>query len=502
MTRSRNPARTQVCHEAPTAFVLVAHGSSVPTSEVEAGDEDALEVRIFWDHSHLATHHLGPFGSLVIGDHEDSIARIPESALGSPAIELARATDAGYLVRVPPGALARVGGGVRAMEVEGPREYETCRGDAIRMKLGNFHLEIAHGRAGRAVPRPTIAERVRDGATLQVAGAALLHTALIGVFAFHVPALAGEEAAGLDGRDKVALMRHYLSAAAEREKDESDADRATAGAAGEDATSGGARAAGSEGKMGRDGAPAADRRWGKLGPKDNANPSLGRDGAVLPKGFELIGLVAENQGDPHAPAAPWGRLDALGADSWSALGNMWARTIGEAGGAGGLGLTGTGEGGGSDARWVGLDMDGFADRLGHGFGPPGDGGGIGRGGRCPGCQAPGHAVRGPSLRPAGETTISGHIPADVIQRVVRDNFGRFRGCYEAGLRQNPGLEGRVVTRFVIDRQGVVTAAQDGGSSLTSPSVVACVVRSFYSLTFPEHDGGVVTVVYPLALRPE
>ena len=64
------------------------------------------------------------------------------------------------------------------------------------------------------------------------------------------------------------------------------------------------------------------------------------------------------------------------------------------------------------------------------------------------------------------------------------------------------LEGRVVTRFVIDRQGVVTAAQDGGSSLANPNVVACVVRSFYSLTFPEHEGGIVTVVYPLALRPE
>jgi hypothetical protein len=94
------------------------------------------------------------------------------------------------------------------------------------------------------------------------------------------------------------------------------------------------------------------------------------------------------------------------------------------------------------------------------------------------------------------------MPPEVIQRIVHDNFGRFRSCYEAGLRANPSLEGRVVTRFAIDRQGVVTMAQDGGSSLPNASVVACVVRSFYSLTFPEHDGGIVTVVYPLALLPE
>jgi hypothetical protein len=45
-------------------------------------------------------------------------------------------------------------------------------------------------------------------------------------------------------------------------------------------------------------------------------------------------------------------------------------------------------------------------------------------------------------------------------------------------------------------------AQDGGSSLPNTNVVECVVRSFYSLSFPEHEGGIVTVVYPLALRPE
>jgi hypothetical protein len=386
------------------------------------------------------------------------------------------------------------------MEVEGPREYETSRGDAITMRLGSFRLEIAHGRAGKTVPHPTVGERLRDGATLQVVGAALLHTAFFGVFTFYVPSLTGEEASGLEGRDQIALMRHYLSASAERERDESAANQLTAGGATDERPSGGARAVGAEGKMGKPGATATEGRWAKLGPKDNPNPSLGR--AATRPGFELLTFIADNQGDPNAPSAPWARADALGADPRSALGNMWAKTIGESAGAGGLGLTGTGEGGDGHAKWIGLDMNDFGERIGHGFGPPGDGGGIGRGGRCPGCTGPGHAVRGPSLRAAGETTITGHIPAEVIQRVVHDNFGRFRGCYEAGLRENPSLEGRVVTRFAIDRQGIVTTAQDGGSSLPNANVVACVVRSFYSLTFPEHEGGLVTVVYPLALRPE
>ena len=104
--------------------------------------------------------------------------------------------------------------------------------------------------------------------------------------------------------------------------------------------------------------------------------------------------------------------------------------------------------------------------------------------------------------PRWQHHVNGHIPAEVIQRVVRDNFGRFRNCYMNGLRDNPSLEGRVVTRFTVDRQGMVSSAQDGGSTMPNSAVVSCVVKAFYSLSFPEHDGGIVTVVYPLALQPE
>jgi hypothetical protein len=85
----------------------------------------------------------------------------------------------------------------------------------------------------------------------------------------------------------------------------------------------------------------------------------------------------------------------------------------------------------------------------------------------------------------------------VIQRIVRQNFGRFRLCYENGLRRNPGLAGRVAVRFVIDRSGSVATTTDAGSDLSDSSVVACIVRAFGNLSFPQPDGGVVTVVYPI-----
>ena len=97
--------------------------------------------------------------------------------------------------------------------------------------------------------------------------------------------------------------------------------------------------------------------------------------------------------------------------------------------------------------------------------------------------------------------MNGRLPAEVIQRIVRQNFGRFRMCYEDGLRGNPSLQGRVGVKFAIDRSGGVAMASDGGSDLPDQGVVKCVVRGFENLSFPAPEGGIVTVVYPIVFSP-
>ena len=106
----------------------------------------------------------------------------------------------------------------------------------------------------------------------------------------------------------------------------------------------------------------------------------------------------------------------------------------------------------------------------------------------------------PSIR-AGAVQVNGRLPPEVIQRIVRQNFGRLRLCYETGLRKAPDLHGRVAVKFVIDRAGSVTSAADGGSDLPDATVVACIVRAFGSLSFPQPEGGIVTVVYPFVFTP-
>lgn len=103
---------------------------------------------------------------------------------------------------------------------------------------------------------------------------------------------------------------------------------------------------------------------------------------------------------------------------------------------------------------------------------------------------------------AGATSVSGRLPPEVIQRIVRQNQGRFRACYEDGLSRDPKLEGRVSVRFVIGQDGTVSSVTSNGSDLPDPKVVACVVRVFDRMTFPAPEGGIVSVSYPLMFRPE
>ncbi|HEX8792775.1 MAG TPA: M56 family metallopeptidase [Polyangiaceae bacterium] len=95
----------------------------------------------------------------------------------------------------------------------------------------------------------------------------------------------------------------------------------------------------------------------------------------------------------------------------------------------------------------------------------------------------------------------GRLPPEVIQDVVRSNFGRFRTCYESGLQHNAKLQGTVTIKYVINLDGTTQQASDDGSTMPDPQVVQCVVAGFAQLTYPPPQGGYVTVVYPIQFAP-
>jgi hypothetical protein len=106
----------------------------------------------------------------------------------------------------------------------------------------------------------------------------------------------------------------------------------------------------------------------------------------------------------------------------------------------------------------------------------------------------------PSIR-VGASSVSGRLPPELIQRVVRASFGKFRACYERAIAKNPKAGGKTETRFVIDRDGKVSAAQTSVSGLLPPEMAQCMQTVFQSLEFQPPSEGVVAVTYPIVFSP-
>lgn len=93
---------------------------------------------------------------------------------------------------------------------------------------------------------------------------------------------------------------------------------------------------------------------------------------------------------------------------------------------------------------------------------------------------------------------AGRLPPGVIQQIVRAAFPSFQQCFDDALKKDPSAHGKTATRFVIDGAGHVRLSSDLGSTGTLPPEMGpCVASRFEALQFPSHQGGDVTVVYPL-----
>ena len=58
-------------------------------------------------------------------------------------------------------------------------------------------------------------------------------------------------------------------------------------------------------------------------------------------------------------------------------------------------------------------------------------------------------------RSDGGAPVNGRLPPEVIQKIIREHYGTFRACYEAGLQRDRNLRGVLMTKFVIEKTGSV-----------------------------------------------
>jgi len=354
-------------------------------------------------------------------------------------------------------------------------------GKSETVKLGDISIAIGLVHAGKKV-RGALDIGKKGWSFTGLFG--VLHAAILGGAAMFMPPLAGASTDGI-GVDQQAMLQQYLAKAAEKEQKELEGEQAEVK---EDKAAQGGRAPGAEGAAGNPVAKPSNGRMAIKGDKNNTDIHVSKADAVHDAAnFGFIGVLSSMEGS-MGPKSPFGDF-ASGNDPVNAMGHLWGDNPGDAPGSG-LGLTGTGENGGGKDGIIGVgDKIGG---LGTCFGENCGGAGFSRG-----RLTRGHKPSGIKVRPQGITSV-GVLPAEVIQRVVRQNFGRFRLCYENGLRNNPNLAGRVAVRFVIGRDGAASGAGNGGSDMPDAGVVSCVVRSFNGLSFPAPEAGIVTVTYPIA----
>jgi hypothetical protein len=492
-------------------YTLIKSGPDVPASDVEDPVLQSVEVMIMWGTNVLHVSHLTPPRTFYVGEEQGKNLAcdffIPAEKIGTTRMPVVVGDRTGVSLVIPPGAkgFIEMPGQPRmtldearqkahpSAEVAGGHQLPLPGGARARMEVDQFVFQVAAVNAGRTV-KHGVGAGVDWTVFVYFALSFLAHAGLIAAMAFFVPPLGLTDDEGID-KDQLYLIQQFLDAAAEREMEEKETEEVAEEQADNKEGGTGTRAKGEEGSMGNPTTKAVNKRYAVQGPKDNPDPHIARQAALREATeFGMIGLLNTGAaGDPNAPTAPWGRDTSLGQDDMSARGNMWGDEIGDAFGAGGLGLSGIGEGGGGRGEGIGL---GSIGTLGHGAGT-GTGQGFGSGhGRLGGA----HATRAPKVR-LGATTVSGRLPPEVIQRIVRQNYGRFRMCYEQGLSRNPNLEGRVQVRFVIGRDGAVSNVSNGGSDIPDSGVVGCVISAYYGLSFPQPEGGIVTVVYPIMFSP-
>ncbi len=382
--------------------------------------------------------------------------------------------------------------------------FTLSEGHSADVMCGDFTFQISVAEKEERAPKAIGASILEDSGLRTVAGSGIAHAALLAAVAFFMPSMGLADDDTMD-RQRILDLKAYIQSSAERDQDVKpiDANQNDSDSAKSD-PSGGRAAKDESGKMGGNKPVVTEGRWSAKGEEKPENATLAREHALKEAAeFGMIGLLAQTQSDPNAPIVPWGNVLA-GSDRESHMGNLYSGDMGDAFGTG-LSLSGLGIGGGGSGEGIGVnDVGGLGrtldGRIGNCGGSADCGNGNGHGhGRLPGTHVP----VGPHINWKGEVTTNGRLDPAVIQRIVRQNSGRFVGCYQDGLRTNPNLQGRVAVGFVIDRSGEVTLARDtGGSDLADPNVRACVVKAFYSLSFPEPHGGTVTVTYPFSFSPQ
>jgi hypothetical protein len=260
-----------------------------------------------------------------------------------------------------------------------------------------------------------------------------------------------------------------------------------------------------EGKEGQAGTPKSQNKDGAYAIKRRPNQKV--DALRLPPKVDLerqarsLGVLAVLKEQNSTLSTVFSRESALGLHAQDALGHLNGTQLADANGKEGLGLAGSGPGGGCEPG----DM--HCSRATIGVGTLATVGRVGQG--CPGgnCAGYGKIAKGPignrtarAPEPLVKVTVSeGGLDKDAIRRVIRQRINEVRYCYERELSTHPDLYGKVVLRMVIAPAGAVAESQVVSSTLKAGATPGCVAQAARRWSFPASPRATI-VTYPFVFQ--
>jgi len=442
----------------------------VPTNERH------LRVAFVWNGTLQAEETLSTPGPVIVGTGANALFPLPDNVAFEQFV-LLEPVGAGYQLNITQG----MGGDVwQAGERRSVQEAAGGRAD-VRLgpddygvvTIGSVAFFFQHVRAAPSAPRGFTG--LDSGFVASIGLSLFIHSAVMLLFWVAAREMPDPDPLELP-TDLIArfMVTPPPEDILEPEDNASGTDTEDPGLQDRDET-GGRRAEGEEGRVGRPDSPQEDT--------EIAGEHTGPVAAKV-RNMGLLGaLSGGGEGNAIADA-----LDVpMVSDMLSGL-NSSRTILGR--GFGGAGLRGMGAGGGGDGPG---GLFGAGD-SGGGIGA-GSGGGLGRG-------RGGIGVKG---RPREETrisvqrgtpSVSGYLSAEQINRVVRANQAAIRYCYEVEVQRQPTLRGRISIQWRINLQGSVTTSRVASSTMNNARVEGCIVRQVRRWRFPEPDGGEVSVTYP------
>jgi hypothetical protein len=109
------------------------------------------------------------------------------------------------------------------------------------------------------------------------------------------------------------------------------------------------------------------------------------------------------------------------------------------------------------------------------------------------------AVKG-IVKDSAPVDVDGSLDPSVIAREIRGRLGAIKACYEAGLKRNPNIGGKLQLRFEISSVGKVTSADIENDSMHDDEVASCIKSRVMTWRFPAPAGGSVQFSYPFIFQ--